>query len=80
MDGSAFGADGRSFAATELASGGAKGATATGLATGLSATNGAGAAEATVTGTGEVTGSGFATGADGATGDVAWVVAAAAVA
>ena len=74
-----FGADGRGFAA-KFATGGAEGATAIGLATGAGATNGTGAAGASVTGAGGITGSGFASGAGGATGDVAWVVAAAAVA
>ena len=80
MGGAVFGADGRGFAATGFATGGAEGATAIGLATGPRATNSAGASGASVTGAGGVTGSGFATGAGGATDDVAWVVAAAAVA
>ena len=79
MGGAVFGADGRGFAA-KFATGGGEGATAIGLATGPRATNSAGASGASVTGAGGVTGSGFATGAGGATGDVAWVVAAAAVA
>ena len=76
LGGAVFGADGRGFAA-KFATGGAEGI---GLATGPGATNGAGAAGASVTGAGRVIGSGFAAGAGGATGDVAWVVAAAAVA
>ena len=40
LGGSAFGAGGRGFAAIEFATGGAGGATATGLATGAGATNG----------------------------------------
>ena len=72
MGGSAFGATGRGFAATEFAIGGAGAATVTGL---VIETNGGGPAGVTGTGAGEVAGSGFVRGAGGGIGDVPWVFA-----
>ena len=72
MGGSAFGAVGRGFVAGEFATGGAGGATATGL---VCETDGAGPAGATLMGAAGVRRSGFVTGAGRGTADVPWVFA-----